>query len=883
MNNLETFMEYITSIKNVENIELELKLFIDKKYEKGKLININYTNDEIKTIYKKIFNTLYLQYSMNDTQFVNLISQDGINKQFEYKNGEKINDSKKFYIKKRLKDTYITYSPLKELKDDITWKVKACTEEDLNNDSVQQLKLLMYKLIRFKRRFSATMIENWRIDYTFVIQLEYNVQESIIKNAKNTLFKSPINDLFNIANSIEIEIEYIGHFKNNISKILNDINKIIATFSDYINDVNIKSINMIYTDHLNLLKKIFNKMENNKKASIKHILPQVSDLTKKEYYHMINDVTKNNTRNFYITNKIDGERVILFISQNDIFTNGYITTNNWVNLEISNCKFSAIFDCELYQNSIYVFDVLWYGMPENILNMYMCPFELRLKLLLDIKFGDIVIKNKESRIYINLKQFEKFDINYKEKIQNVLNYHTKDNAEKQDTIAIDGLIFTEAKSPYISTIYYKWKPSNCLSIDFIAKKCPEQLLGISPYIKKKKQTLYFLFVGIRSDMCKSFNIKKIQYYNNIFGYISRTDYYPIQFSPSSDKNAYLFWNENSELDNKIVELVRNNNEWKLLRIRDDRQNDYNNLQYFGNDYLVAEMIWNKYNNPFLENQLLLPLDEFKKLFYFIEDNSEEHKTIRYFNNYVKQQLIKTRCANASSLIDIGAGKGQDFLKYLKNNIQSIVFMDSNCNNIDEIINRKYLYYKQGHFRNISVNINVLNCDAMTDQFIINAKAINDKYKIIICSFAIHYMVKNANTAEHFAKNISEILDKGGCIIITYLNGKKVFDKLQEQGGSSWNKGKYSIKKNFITKKYTGSNQKIKIKLPFSDGYYEEYLFDIDNLVNKFKSKKITEEFRGGFRDYIKQFMSNSKNKIYILEPDDIEYISLLEYIILYRK
>ena len=48
---LNSFIKEIQKKPNPEEIEFELKLFLDKQYNNGKLVNIGYSLEEIKKIF----------------------------------------------------------------------------------------------------------------------------------------------------------------------------------------------------------------------------------------------------------------------------------------------------------------------------------------------------------------------------------------------------------------------------------------------------------------------------------------------------------------------------------------------------------------------------------------------------------------------------------------------------------------------------------------------------------------------------------------------------------------------------------------------------------------------------------------------------------------
>ena len=147
------------------------------------------------------------------------------------------------------------------------------------------------------------------------------------------------------------------------------------------------------------------------------------------------------------------------------------------------------------------------------------------------------------------------------------------------------------------------------------------------------------------------------------------------------------------------------------------------------------------------------------------------------------------------------------------------------------------------------------------------------------------MAYNNILCEQLVDNISKLLLPGGRLLVTYLNGERIFEKLT--AGPEWVCGKYIIRKKYKSLTYTGTNQKIEIKLPFSDGFYEEYLYNPDILTKKLSTKKIKVEQTGSFDKFLDKYdqhlrLTNTINTLE-LSTDDLEYIPLLEYTIYYKS
>jgi hypothetical protein len=442
---------------------------------------------------------------------------------------------------------------------------------------------------------------------------------------------------------------------------------------------------------------------------------------------------------------------------------------------------------------------------------------------------------------------------------------------------------------YQTTMNLKWKTMKHMTIDFIAKKCPKELLGITPYINKPEYTLYLLFSGIRSNDFKKLGICLLKNYSKIFLGIQRNaEYFPIQFSPSSNPFAYLFWSKESDLDNKVVELTYQH-QWELIRVRDDRDGDVARKTYYGNYFKIAEQIWMNYFNPLLIDHMCNPQIES----YFKQDNNTSYTASRKFNNFVKKELIKIY-SDTKWVIDLASGKGQDLFKYLDYNIPNILMVERDYDAIFEIINRKYTFITNNKYKN-SANILIHQAD-LCDDSSINISCIKSTFPIpedgvnlIVCNLAIHYLIGNKAGIINFVNILDALLAPGGIFIFTAFDGQTIFDLIGED--SEWNSYmddskqelKYSIKKLYRSATFTGSNQKIDVLLPFSNGtYYSENLINISSFKQACKKKHITMLASNSFNSYLDKFKDTNPQLYKLLTPSDIKYVSLYKYYIFHK-
>ena len=459
-----------------------------------------------------------------------------------------------------------------------------------------------------------------------------------------------------------------------------------------------------------------------------------------------------------------------------------------------------------------------------------------------------------------------------------------------------------------------------MTIDFYVKKCPNILLGISPYVIKPNKTLYILFVGIRNDYYRKLKLNYLPKYNEIFDIKNQNgNYFPIQFSPSDKPLVYLFWHKDN-LNNKICEMFYDikKDEWKLHKIREDRDVDVKTGKYFGNDFRIAELTWNNYSNPLTYENLKLSENELLQEKYFQEDDTELYKPLRSYHSFIKSELFET-FKESEYVIDIGSGKGQDMFRYAKYGIKNVLFIDKDKDALSELLNRKYVFAKSKDKTNMKIYIQNMDINSKWYENVkqlenndILSKNMKGKIPIIICNFAIHYFMNSKLSITNLINFVKYYLMKGGKFIFTAFNGDIIYDLLKKNNGvwnsyTSENILKYSIKSNYNTKNFTGINQQISVKLPFSkDEYYVEWLVNTDYLINEFKKttqhsvikkdieSKNNEQFNlknnklqinecNSFDIYLDKFKKQNKKVYDKLDDNDKFYTSLHKLCIFIKR
>jgi hypothetical protein len=873
---LQNFVKYVNNMnaKTDEYIEIELKVLLDPRiklpYFTSKFLDTNFI-PYIKNLYKKaLFENIEMEQTIN---FIHNGANNTFVKQLHYDKGIQIPSKKHYYTKKQLcKPSFLISDSLPPYK--LCLNLETTELNDINN----------FDIVRFRLRFMIKIPElnNWRLDITMIKECKNQPVETL-KKIRNRIFNPKINkeNIIDLAewdyyDKIEVETEYTGDSRNFREIDIKNVDMLFET-EKYAN----KTFKECICDIARLIKpKKLDKFKNGE-YGLKQLGSNPIEITKRFYQTELLE----NIHKYYITEKIDGIRTMLVlypdIGQCYAINNSTSECMTMIKIPIDPSIKLIILDSELANGKYYVFDIIYIGGKKNI-EVYKMPFTKRL-------------------IYIN-EIVDIYDFLCNKNFQELTDYSNQIRSFYERMLIqeykIDGLIIFSKNDSYINTKQYKWKP--VMTIDFVVKKCPKTMLGIKPFIKKSDCVLYLLFCGIKKSEYKKLGVEKFKNYNQIFTNICSNrygsineDYYPIQFSPSADPHAYLFWCNRTDLDEKIVELTYVNNEWKFIKIRDDRASDMARKTYYGNYFKYAENIWMNFKDP-LTMDILCQSAEISRSNTYFQINSVDYNAMRKFNNFVKNKTINLFPENSSFkwVVDLASGKGQDLYKYIEAGYKNILMVDNDNDALTEIINRKYMYiYQKNTMKNIS-KIFIHKANLQDDNKII-VKKINsfgiqqNGVDLVVCNLAIHYIIPDKPSIQNFCEIVHEILAYKGIFIFTAFDSKKIFKLLKKTG--EWNikddsnKILYSIKKKYNSCEFTGINQQIDVLMPFSNGkYYTENLINIQLLNKTLLSKKIKLIKSGSFDSYLQEF-SDEKNKLYKqLTNVDKEYVSLYSFYI-YRN
>lgn len=760
-------------------------------------------------------------------------------------------------------------------------------------------------LLRFKIRVSFDYIgmgpARWRLDMTMVKTGTLDKVGKDLKGVRDSLFrpnlsvKSFLDTDPDLIDSYEIECEFIGDKPtvedfNIAGKIFSLINP--QYLADIAYQEEIYHCAKYIVDHGSL------HLYKNPKYRLKRLSNQVNSLSKNTYYADLYPPI-----GYYLTIKTDGVRSMLSVrdgvcrairsdgmteyqpTASAVSTTTTTTTSTTTSTTMSKPAtdiMDTIVDGEFASDGkFYVFEVIML----NGKSVAESPFTFRMSLIEEAT--EVISRFMPT----GLKEFQRI---------------TEDMGEftavwtAEYPYKFDGMLLIEPGSSYRNTKNYKWKPYEFNTIDFLVIKCPSTMLGKLPYEVKPGQTLMLLFVGIDEVKKDKLGIPIINDYRKLFDIPN--EYLPIQFSPSMNPRAYLWYvtGELKDLDSVIVELGRNedNSEWVFHRVRTDRKMEKG---YYGNDFRVAEMTYLNYLDPFTVQDLWKPSSS-----YFKKTAGDIYVAANRYKRFVISMLMKANLSDAPWVIDMCAGRGGDLTRYREIGVRNALFIDIDSLALAELVRRKFEFPKKigrgeyndefsaaltKHGKSLTVHTLVADMKtaaatlvAETYQFGINPGTITG----IVCNFALHYMCDTIEHIRNILTFVAKMLKVGGVFLFTVMDGESVFKLLQDLPvGGQWSVMEDGVKKYAITRKFqspklTPAGQTISVLLPFSDEMYDEPLCNIDTVIKEGRKLNLELELNGSMIDFSGQFAKARSDMFNRLSQDDIDYITLHRYVSMRR-
>jgi hypothetical protein len=571
----------------------------------------------------------------------------------------------------------------------------------------------------------------------------------------------------------EIEIEYNVEKLRNIDQIIYPIKYLFDLL--YVKSMELLSPRyMIYiiqsfNSHLSKLKPKLTEGDRNNMKVNKLISYEDKPISMSK-----DKVDEVKTKKYFVTNKLNGTRYYLFITNGEFYLIGktgskFSTVPTLVWKLFSTNKIDPrdvfIMDGEYFNNDLssklyYTFDILLHkNEPVNNLSydrrlFYLKKFTDYINSFSPIKMKYIIYGDETYSVIENMKKIFKNEWDY-------------DN---------DGLIYTYGKSIYADHYYktLKWKFEHHQSVDV--------------QVKHFQDNYYICYVG-------DYNNKIIQF----------TDY-------------YLYSSEKLKEDS-IVEVVFDvdKKQFYPLRLRPDKD--------FPNFKTTAESVFQDIIDP-------IPLNALTKRELYLT-NMAQWKDYRKKSNLEKDKLIQEIDPN-SLIIDIGFGKGGDILKYVNRGVTDIIGIEPNFQNIEEFFTR----YNVKFTKNIIMQNEVIVKDKKINVIIIHKSAVDPnivnivtplikeiKKPVTVCAFfSLTYFFNPLNDFVRLFYYISYFYPFK--IIGTVMDGEKTINFLNN---FDWNSKNCGLELRLIKNK----NVSDKIYIRISDsatvqGHYE-YLCQFNRL------------------------------------------------------
>ena len=444
----------------------------------------------------------------------------------------------------------------------------------------------------------------------------------------------------------------------------------------------------------------------------------------------------------------------------------------------------------------------------------------------------------------------------------------------------DGIIFTENSMFNEKSSIYKYKQPDKLTIEFT-------IYDTSTYTKNEEK-IYHLLSPIDITTLGFLNIETPDYFKTLPKFSDDT-YVLIPFQPFLNPLAYI-WHGNAAAVNLIQtaapvipgvpaavhsvgEFLYRGGKWELIKIRPDKD--------FGNNFIIANVLYNQFFNPITIEFLKNPILEG----YFQNEVDNVYLDHRKFVSFVRTQLFKQfEIRNIKNMMVLCAGKGQELFLGQLTEADNIVFIDNDFDALDILIDRIYqinnVKFYPEHKLPKKFPKNYVMKENLQDNYKTLISKIKshtnlDKFDAIVINLGIHYVLDSKEQLNNFINLINELLNTNGVFLFTCYNGNKLFDLFKNVKEYKYENVTGKLVYNIIPK-YTKRDKldydcKIDVLLPFTKVYYTENLVDIQSVIKAFIEKKYKIRQYGSIINYL-----DSYNKT--LDSYNIEYTSFYYYV-----
>lgn len=606
---------------------------------------------------------------------------------------------------------------------------------------------------------------------------------------------------------------------------------------------------------------------------------------------------------YFVTEKADGERTLLFISKNGkcylIDRQNKIIYTGLVMPDYSNSVFDGEFITKTlsgtFVQNIYLFDAYIVKGEDLTKNVFGLENETNGRHIHIGKLVDNFTNSPNNLVEHNLyslsifkKKYYRSDLSKKMKKDNMIFNSCKDILAKVDmkyggllenshmfSYPIDGLIFQPIylgvgqnnKDDVVKNIgrrwnaNFKWKPMHHNTIDLkisfikeMGKNTPKiNYYGNSRYIagtlfmkvynnieSRKNLAFKLLNDGDNFDLYdEDMPFTPLNPYNGKLVSDNKLQDYVSEINIKLDKNGVARCENGDIIEDDItiecrydIDNIEPKFRWIPIRTRTDKSPNAIN---------TAFTTWRLINNP-ITTKMIIGEDSIKsdvESFYYRPSGDYISDPMKKFNNFVKRQLIDTGLDNKlrPRVLDLACGKMGDLAKYVSNRVEVLIGLDISSDNLFNKddgaavrllgLSNRSIPPEQKKMTDKTILMlgnatrNLANGDACADDLsryycnILYGRhkpergklqrmynmAIN-QFHLVVCNFAIHYMMNNEDDLHQFLLNVQQNLIDQGYFVITFLDGKEIIKKLEKGSKNNSKKGKneiYSVKANRVQK------------------------------------------------------------------------------------
>lgn len=692
----------------------------------------NYVEIEAKIKNTKDFNKLltYMKENKND-KITNSVVYGYPNNIRQIIENNNISYEKKTNLKK-----YYKYSNI------YNFIISISNEEKIMNLNTKQNPLY----IRKRERHSFELSKDYQLDLTIVD--ENNVKKREIEIEYIGEFKNFDN------NSFIKEIEYIYSILTGSEKLISqsDINNLVSNVNNVLNIQNSK--NFIHTN-------IFVKARNIKFADL-----------------VYGGIVGNPLVSYNVSHKIDGLFKMLIVNKIGL----WLQYGNDYNLlvKLPNIEKTSVYICEMLYNInnikyvLLVYDCIIYN-NENITNKNLAERVSHIPSVLNLNINDNYLTILE-------KKSHNLDVN------NFFNIIRMLLLEQETLIwPQDGFIFTPngiynphsdlKKLNVRNLVDYadvcKWKPFHKITIDFKIHMNKQNIIELYVYdVYNKKETIF------KGSMVNPLveNMLSNKFYSNI--------------------NLY---------NNHIVECSYDPicNILTPIKIRYDK---------FGPNHLdIAVSNWMDLHDPITIEDL------YGKTITLDNKYHNNIKNMLYGLPTIYPPISNLNIKPSYNLLDIGSGRGGDLTKWLKSKVNHVIVVEPNNNNLNTL-NSRLKNYK--NFSNHVTTINTVGEDTKQITSVVSNTV--SKVDVISLMLSLSFFWANTETLDSLVQTIVHNLNMNGYIIFLTIDGVKLNELLQHNNPLILNDISFTLYENKF----------VYAEIPGIVGKQWEFLVNIDELTKK---------------------------------------------------